>query len=289
MTPREKNLARTPERASPAPAGRARVGDIPLCDWLGGAINCAGCVYCSWRDRPEPQGCVPGHACMQDAYARRIDRFFRWHPQCADEQLAHPYFEVRALAARYASIFKLPALIDDADETVRLQVALRLPQALLVRLLRDPHREVRLRVAQRIEGAGLRALRDDPDYGVREQVARRLPAALLASMVDDVDRSVRKQVAQRLALPGLLRMADDVDADVRRVVAERLPAGLLSRMVSDSDWRVRWEVAQRGEVRWLPALAEDADVEVSLAARQRLAHETAASAGEQQQSGALYV
>ncbi len=54
-----------------------------------------------------------------------FDRFFRWHPALSDEQLTHSYFEVRAIAARRASLFRLPALMDDPDETVRLQVALR--------------------------------------------------------------------------------------------------------------------------------------------------------------------
>ena len=65
---------------------------------------------------------------MQDAYARRIDRFFRTHPRHANRHLDHPYFEVRAIAARYADLFHLAALMADPDETVRLQVALRLPE-----------------------------------------------------------------------------------------------------------------------------------------------------------------
>jgi hypothetical protein len=121
----------------------------------------------------EGQGCEPGHACMQDAYARRIDRFFRWNPMLSDDQLGHDYFEVRAIAARRASVFRLTALIKDSDETVRLQVALRLPQALLAKLVNDPHREVRIRVAQRLAPPELAALRHDPDYGVRQWRAPR--------------------------------------------------------------------------------------------------------------------
>lgn len=101
------------------------------------ALNCAHCR----RSEGAAFRCVPGHACVQDRYARRIDRFFRCNPQPGDAWLDHPYFEVRAIAACHASVFRLTALVDDPDETVRLSVALRLPQRLLRRLMNDPHRE----------------------------------------------------------------------------------------------------------------------------------------------------
>ncbi|HEX5806232.1 MAG TPA: 4Fe4S-binding leucine-rich repeat protein, partial [Macromonas sp.] len=100
--------------------------DIPVQDWRGQAIDCGHCPHQVLRVQG---GCVPGRACVQDAYARRIDRFFRHHPQRAVEHLQHPYFEVRAIAARYVDPFHLPTLLHDPDETVRLQVALRLPLA----------------------------------------------------------------------------------------------------------------------------------------------------------------
>lgn len=257
---------------SPAPGGgglRAPAGDIPSQHWLGGPVNCDVCCYADLRTLPGEQGCEPGHACLQDVYARRIDRFFRWHPALGDEQLTHPYFEVRAIAARHASVFRLTALIDDPDETVRLQIALRLPLAQLSRLSTDPHREVRIRVAQRLAPGALAALRDDPDYGVRELVALRLPLAILPTMASDPDRAVRMRVAQRLEMPALLRMASDAEPEVRRIVAERLPAPLLARMVSDTDWRVRWEVAQRADATTLNTMQNDEDTEVCAAVRER--------------------
>jgi hypothetical protein len=257
------------------PAARAPAGDIPPLHWQGGLVDCAACAYAGLRDRPDPQGCEPGHACMQDAYARRIDRFFRRHPQFGDAELAHPYFEVRAIASRHASVFRLLALVDDVDETVRLQVALRLPLAQLARLAADPHREVRIRVAQRVDSAALAAMRCDPDYGVRELVARRLPLALLPTMARDPDRSVRMRVAQRLEMPALLGMARDTAPEVRRIVAERLPAPLLSRMAADGDWRVRWEVAQRAAAAVLALLRDDADPEVRRAVQERSTRERA--------------
>lgn len=254
---------------------RAPAGDIESLHWRGGPVDCAACDYAGLRALPGEQGCEPGHACMQDAYARRIDRFFRWHPQLGDEQLAHPYFEVRAIAARHASVFKLPALIDDPDETVRLQLALRLPLAQLGRLAHDPHREVRIRVAQRLAPAELAALRNDADYGVRELVARRLPLPILPTMASDPDRAVRMRVAQRLEMPALLRLARDAEPEVRRIVAERLPAPLLSRMAGDAEWRVRWEVAQRADAATLAALRDDEDPEVRQTVRERLQREAA--------------
>lgn len=252
---------------------RAPVGDIPSLHWQGGAVDCGTCCYADMRSQPGELGCEPGHACMQDVYARRIDRFFRWHPTLGDEQLAHPYFEVRAIAARHASVFRLPALIGDPDETVRLQIALRLPLTQLTRLATDPHREVRIRVAQRLAPAELAALRDDPDYGVRELVARRLPLAILPTMAADPDRAVRMRVAQRLEMPALLRMADDGEPEVRRIVAGRLPASLLPRMAGDTDWRVRWEVAQRADAVTLAALRDDDDAEVRQTVRERQARD----------------
>ena len=252
---------------------RAPAGDIPSQHWQGGPLNCGVCCYADLRGRPGEQGCEPGHACLQDVYARRIDRFFRWHPRLGDEQLTHAYFEVRAIAARHASVFRLPTLIDDPDETVRLQIVLRLPLAQLSRLANDPHREVRIRVAQRLSPTTLATMRNDPDYGVRELVALRLPLAILPTMASDPDRAVRMRVAQRLEMPALLRMTDDSAPEVRRIVAERLPAPLLSRLAFDADWRVRWEVAQRADASTLDLMRDDDDAEVRQAVRERQARE----------------
>ena len=244
--------------------------DIPAQHWQGGPIQCGDCEYAHLRSLAGELGCAPGHACMQDIYARRIDRFFRWHATLSDAQLSHAYFEVRAIAVRRASVFRLGGLIQDPDETVRLQLALRLPLAQLNKLATDPHREVRIRVAQRLAPLELAALRNDPDYGVRELVAQRIPLAILPTMARDPDRAVRMRVAQRLDMPALLRMVDDPDADVRRIVAECLPIALLSRLAHDTDWCVRWEVAQRADTHTLEAMHNDDEPEVRQAVRERL-------------------
>ncbi len=254
---------------------RAPEGDIPTLDWQGQSLDCSGCRYHALRGRPEPEGCEPGHSCMHDAYARRIDRFFRHHRELAREQLGHPYFEVRAIAARYADPFQLPALLNDPDETVRLQVALRVPQRLLRAMVGDPHREVRIRVAQRIDSDQLSRLVADEDYEVRATVARRLPVALLSLLVNDADLQVRCAVARRLEMPVLWRMACDPAAEVRCLVAERLPPALLAPLLGDAEWRVRWEAAGRAPAELVAQLQrlcrDDDDAEVRLRARERLA------------------
>lgn len=252
---------------------RAPEGDIPTLDWQGQPLDCGACSYQALRGRPEPGGCEPGHSCMQDAYARRIDRFFRAHRDLAREQLGHAYFEVRAIAARYADPFQLPALLHDPDETVRLQVALRVPQRLLREMLADPHREVRIRVAQRIDSDLLSRLVHDPDYEVRATVARRLPVALLPLLMNDPDVQVRCAVARRLEMPALWRLVGDAAPEVRCLVAERLPAALVGPLLRDAEWRVRWEAAGRAAADLAPLLRErldDEDAEVRLRALERL-------------------
>lgn len=239
---------------------------IPTVDWQGAALSCEGCVHVG---QPGTR-CTLSHACVLDRYARRIDRFFRWNPHLANSYLQHPYFEVRAVACKYADVFRLPALAQDEDETVRLSVAMRLPQRQLAALRTDPHREVRIRVAQRLDTAELGAMCSDPDYYVRLIVARRLPDAMLPRMVSDRDREVRAELARRLPMPGLLALADDEDESVRVEVARRLPEALLDRYAHDAAWLVRWETANRAGAELAARLCADPDGEVREAARRRL-------------------
>ena len=118
-------------------------------DWQGAEVRCEICVHSSLRAEGR---CDLKRACVRDCYARRIDRFFCANPGLAHEYLAHPYFEVRAIAARHADIFYLPDLLKDPDEAVRWSAAARLPTRYLLPLRNDPHREVRIRVAGRRHG-----------------------------------------------------------------------------------------------------------------------------------------
>ncbi|MBK6851293.1 MAG: hypothetical protein IPG93_06740 [Burkholderiales bacterium] len=242
--------------------------DIGAQHWQGGPLDCAACPHAALR---ATGGCEPGRSCMQDAYARRIDRFFRGHRELARHHLDHGYFEVRAIAARYADVFHLPPLMNDPDETVRLQVALRLPQRLLLEMRADPHREVRIRVALRLATEHLSSMVHDADYQVRATVARRLPEALLPLLIADVDVQVRREVAQRLAMPALWRLAADPEADVRRIVAERLPAPLLAVFADDTDLLVRWHAAGRADIDLLRRFSHDVEADIRERAEQRLA------------------
>ncbi|MDO9315648.1 MAG: 4Fe4S-binding leucine-rich repeat protein [Burkholderiaceae bacterium] len=241
--------------------------DIPALHWQGGELDCARCEHAALR---AAGGCEPGRQCMQDVYARRIDRFFRTHPELANQHLAHAYFEVRAIAARYADVFRLPSLMDDPDETVRLQLALRLPQRQLMRMREDPHREVRIRVAQCLAVDQVASMLHDEDYHVRATVARRLPEALLPQMISDPDLMVRREVARRVQMPALWRMTTDREAEVRRIVAERLPAPLLDAFIDDADLLVRWEVAARALPPLLERLTRDPESEIRERASARL-------------------
>ncbi len=240
---------------------------IAAADWCGRPVDCGHC------DAGGAAGlrCERGRACVHDRYARRIDRYFNWNPQTADRWLTHPYFEVRAIAVRHASVFRLPEMMADPDETVRLSVAMRLPQRQLRKLMNDPHREVRIRVAGRLDPDALTKMCDDDDYYVRLQVARRLPLALLARMAADPDPQVRRTVALRLDPAALGRMAQDGEVGVRRIVAARALPPLQQALAADPAWEVRREVALHAGRALAAALSADPEPEVVAAAEQRLA------------------
>ncbi len=225
-------------------------------DWLGNEIDCTSCVHQPFL---EIGGCRPQRACVNDRYARRIDRFFDWNKNLAGGYIHHPHFEVRAIAAKYADIFVLPALLDDPDETVRWNAARRLPHRYILKLRFDPHREVRIRIASRLDDAELIPMMGDPDYYVRLVIARRIEPSLLARFIHDEEVEVRRVVADRAPVGWLLQLAKDEDASVRWQVAQRLAPDLLLRMQDDSDWRVRFEVARRMPLAQLHVFTNDLD------------------------------
>ena len=82
--------------------GASEAEDDGPFDWLGNPVSCADCPYEETRTAGR---CEFGRACLMDRRARRIDRYFAVNPAHAERHLGHPYFEVRTLAARYASPF----------------------------------------------------------------------------------------------------------------------------------------------------------------------------------------
>jgi len=142
--------------------GKTMNDDIDeACDWQGNEIDCGPCDHQALKDAGR---CRLRHACVHDRYARRIDRFFNWNPDLANSYITHPHFEVRAIAAKHASVFLLPPLLDDAEETVRWNAARRLPKRLVLRLRTDVHREVRIRIVSLLDDAELIPMMADPDY-----------------------------------------------------------------------------------------------------------------------------
>jgi hypothetical protein len=239
-------------------------------DWRGAKVDCRVCAHFS----QQAQGrCRLNHACVHDRYARRIDRFFDWNPGVGNDYVTHPHFEVRAIAAKHASVFLLPPLLDDPEETVRWNAARRAPKRLVLKLRKDVHREVRIRVVSLLDDAELLPMMDDGDYYVRLVIARRVAPNLLLRLIDDVEPEVRRVVAQRVPREWLLRMANDGDASVRVEVAQRLSPPLLRRLRGDPDWRVRYEVASRIAVEEIAELASDSDGFVRDMARSRSASE----------------
>ncbi len=225
-------------------------------DWLDRAIACDGCEH---EDLLAQERCRLRHACVQDRYARRIDRFFAWNPGLANRYLDHPYFEVRAIATKSADVFRLPALLADWDETVRWNAARRLPRRYLLDLRNDPHREVRIRVATLLDPETLIPMIQDEDYYVRLVVARKIPVGHLPAMIADSEAEVRRVVASRIDHEMLWRMVSDPDADVRLAVAQRLSPIELIGLHRDADWRVRYEAASRMAPGMLSAMLDDSD------------------------------
>jgi hypothetical protein len=225
-------------------------------DWQGREVCCNGCVH---RELIHEDRCRQKHVCVQDRSPSRIEEFFKTNPGLANDFLSHPYFEVRAAAAKYADVFRLTALLNDDDESVRWNAALRLPRRFLLRLRDDPHREVRIRIASHLEGDELTPMMSDPDYFVRQIVAQRIGVLQLKYMIDDPDPEVRRAVAQRISPEWLFQMVGDSDASVCLAVAERLTPTQLLALRFHPDIRVRYEAAGRVPVSALDVMRKDAD------------------------------
>ena len=251
--------------------GEAVMNDIDEAkDWRGNDIDCNACDH---RDLRAQGRCQLKRACVQDRYARRIDRFFDNNPAHADGYLHHLHFETRAIAAKHASVFLLPPLLGDPDETVRWNAAQRLPRRYLLSLRQDPHREVRIRVAAYVGTEDLRPMMEDPDYYVRLTVARRIAPSMLPQMMLDPEVEVRRVVAQRIEPRWLIHMAADDDADVRLEAAQRLAPNQLVRLRNDADWRVRYHVANQVGLTELSKMRGDADPVVEDVVQTRLTNE----------------
>jgi hypothetical protein len=224
-------------------------------DWRGRVIKCRECDHFAMNSAGL---CAKGKACIRDRRARRVDRFLGEHRELADSYLDHPYFEVRACAAQYASAFRLPPLLDDPEPEVRAITTLRLPADRNRRMAFDKDSRVRVAAAARLEGKDLMPLIGDPEYMVRMTAVRHMPPELLPLVRHDPDPEVRAWVARRIDTRALADMTCDPDALVRREVAARLPVEQLPLLTADSDMRVRFTVAERiAEEELFSFLADD--------------------------------
>jgi hypothetical protein len=237
-------------------------------DWQGHEVCCSGCVH---RELTQEDRCKEKHICVQDRSPMRIQEFFKTNPGLANEFLSHPYFEVRAAAAKFADVFLLTALLTDEDESVRWNAALRLPGRFLLRLRDDHHREVRIRVASHLEGDELAPMMADTDYYVRQVVARRINTERLIDMIDDPDPEVRRVVAERIPAQWLGKLIHDADASVCLAAAERLSPMQLLPLRFHSQFRVRYEAAGRVPDNALNAMRRDDDPLVRERVQERLA------------------
>ena len=150
-------------------------------------IDKVSCQQCRFHASHKQQGrCKPGDVCVLIESGRQIDRFFLFNPEYAKEYVKDPFWERRAIAARYVSQQLLITMMDDPDEVVRRAVAYRIPVEYLEKMIQDPDREVRITVADRLPLDQLEDMAEDPDYGVRLYVARRLAPGRLFRMIRDI-------------------------------------------------------------------------------------------------------
>jgi hypothetical protein len=209
-------------------------------DWQGREVNCATCAHAALLAEGR---CQLKHACVNDRYARRIDRFFDWNPVLANGYLAHPHFEVRAIAAKTADVFRLPPLLRDPDETVRWNAVRRLPRNYLLRLIGDPHREVRIRIANLLAGDDLKMMMTD--RGCIPARGRALSSRTMLPWMMIAKPWCRVVVAN--GAEWLMQMAADDDAEVRLEAARRLSFRSLSACstIPTGACATRWRDASR--------------------------------------------
>lgn len=232
-------------QAAPAFLCRENVVDAendPALDWLGLPVDCHTCPH---RAFLEDGQCRPAHTCILDRRIKHMDRFLRKHQSMADGFLDHPYFELRAVAAKHASLFRIAPMVNDLEPEVRMTVVARLPYERVKHLANDPDRRVRIGVALKMEGQALIARLGDSDYHVRVVIVRKLSPDLLPIAMHDPEPTVRRWVARRIVENRLIDMRHDKHPMVRLDVAERMAPESLSLFVDDPDLRVRFVAAER--------------------------------------------
>jgi hypothetical protein len=188
-------------------------------DWTERPFSCQDCRHLEMRASGR---CMLGRLCVRDARSRELDAFFAADPQQAGAYLGHVYFEVRALAAKYASLFEIVGLLEDREPEVRVMAALRLPLNRIKDLRQDRDRKVRVACALRLDGGDLLAMAEDDDEYVRLTVARRLDPPLLAMLLHDESAEVRLAIADRAPRQIIAQLLCDPDEQVAARAKARL-------------------------------------------------------------------
>ena len=149
---------RQDRRQGAARRSRTRWGRTMTMTSTKPGTGCGNEVDCGVRASGDAGGGpLPAQARLRQGSLCPADRpILQLESGARQRYLAHPHFEVRAIAAKHADIFLLPPLLDDPEETVRWNAARRLPKRLILRLRNDPHREVRIRIVTLLDDAGSR-------------------------------------------------------------------------------------------------------------------------------------
>lgn len=236
-------------------------------DWQGASLDCAACRF---KSRLEVGKCGLAWACVHDRYAKRIERFFVLNPELADDCLRMPYFETRINAARVATLFRLPPLLNDEDAGVRAMAVLRLPVRHAMRRIKDPDRRVRIAVAHRLPLDDLLPMLSDEDSYVRQIAVRRADPGVLPTKIHDEDYEIRRIVARRIRDQWLTEFITDPEPLVRREAVMRIAPEKLHGFAQDEDIRIRHAVAERADATLLRDLLNDPEEVIRETAAERL-------------------
>jgi len=117
--------------------------------------------------------------------------------------------------------------------------------------------EVREEVAKRIDQDGLKKMIKDEDTAVRTIVARRIDKKYCKYLVNDKFPLVRKEVALKADQEVLIKLINDDMPGIRKTVAERIDEKYLPAMMKDKASSVMIAVAQRIDERYLPKMLKD--------------------------------
>jgi len=159
---------------------------------------------------------------------------------------------------------------DPAYASVRGEVALRIDQDGLHKMVKDPDYHVRWQVSQRIDQNGLHKMINDDSPNIRMEVVQRVDLDGLHKMISDEDDPIRREVARRIDQDGLYKMMNDESSFVRTEVTQRIDQNGLYKMINDKIVEVRLAVARRIDLDGLYKMVEDDETYVRKVVEKRI-------------------